>query len=472
MTTAAGFNRPKLAWLVSSRIMIAASLAFLIQIVACLAENFRDESYFGGWYVELETDRIRHALKLHNGAIAFVETPKLAHYRGKQSEQYGFRVIARNGKIIAVSNSKLMQRADIAGADRSTIPDKWFRHLDAGNWFHLAGGTKTHVGGEPVWIEVATLGDPAQQRYYALWKDLIDDVIIPVFPTIFLLSVFAIFSVYRALRPLESASRLAEHINGRNIEQCFPVNNLPREAARFCDAINKLLARLSGLINAQRFFISRAAHELRTPLGIMLLELGKMQGDRARRVESDVDGMTSTINRMLQLARMDVLDAGDLVEITPSEIPEGVIRELAPLAEERQTAISWMTTNDKPFQGDLASIREALLNLVENAIEHSPKNSRVLVRCGPGASFAVEDDGPGLPPDGRQQLFEPFYRANTATDGSGLGLAIVRRTVELHGASVDVEESSLGGTRIRLRFLETVQEREKLGWLSLAPMRQ
>lgn len=104
------------------------------------------------------------------------------------------------------------------------------------------------------------------------------------------------------------------------------------------------------------------------------------------------------------------------------------------------------------LHGDPVAVREALVNLVENAVKHTPAGTAIRVIAGPGRLATVEDGGPGLSPGRTEDLFRPFRKGTGTTGGVGLGLAIVRQAVELHGGSIKVGESSLGGAMFCVQF--------------------
>jgi two-component system, OmpR family, sensor histidine kinase TctE len=106
----------------------------------------------------------------------------------------------------------------------------------------------------------------------------------------------------------------------------------------------------------------------------------------------------------------------------------------------------------RKLRGDPVAVREALCNLVENAVKHTPAGTSILVTVGPDRTITVEDSGPGLASETSDQLFQPFRKGNPSTEGAGLGLAIVRQAVELHRGSIQVGRSSLGGAKFKLSF--------------------
>lgn len=271
-------------------------------------------------------------------------------------------------------------------------------------------------------------------------------------PTIVLTALFAIFSVRHALQPLTRVSQQVENIDPKRPDLQIDSDRLPREAASFAKAINRLLARLTGIINAQDEFLRRAAHELRTPLAIMQLEAEKIKDDGARRLEGAIAEMADMVDRLLHVARIDAARAATMQEIELCELATDALRRLQPLAELHQSRLCQRSTGALCFRGDRLAIREAMRNLVLNGIIHTPPGTTVTVTCGPGAAVTVEDDGPGLPGGNIAALFEPFVRG-PASAGAGLGLAIVQRAVDRHNGRIEVGRSAQGGALFRLHFV-------------------
>ncbi len=441
-----------LSWIVSSRVMIAAALAVLLQFTICLVENLGNERYFASWFLKLETMRVLRTIQNDGGKLKQTYANDLNHYRGQFASAYGYRVSDTTGQVIASSNEALFPSNGPVNNLTRLRPDSWIRHEPDQSKFYFTGGRKFLVAGAPVWIEYVTAGDPAGQRYGALWMDLVEDVWIPVLPTILLLASFAILSVRAALRPLEEASLIAEKLVPPYAGQLPSIKQLPLEANRFYVTINNLLEKFSNLLSSQDKFISNAAHELRTPLGIMLLEVGKITGQRARRLEDDIEIMTGTINRLLGLASMDAIKIEDLTTIDLVSVVSKVSEHVDPLLQKNNCTLLLRDQQPKLFKSQLFTVRDAIVNLIENAIKHSPNGTQIIATCGPGSCVTIEDNGPGFPSGDFENYLEPFHRGNTTADGSGLGLAIVKKAAELHGGNVKICTSSTGGALVQICF--------------------
>ncbi|MEW5964933.1 MAG: HAMP domain-containing sensor histidine kinase [Pseudomonadota bacterium] len=442
---------PTLARITAKWIALAAVLGFAIQAIFCLAENYLDEAYFANWYVKMETARIAEALAVAEVDSRSAALARLRHYSGPTASAYAFRAFDAEGRVFAQHNPSLLTEVSPFGQGNADLPLSWLTKTSA-EWFHVAGGMQRAIGPGVGWIEVATVGDPDHQRLRALALDFYKDVWKPVAPTALFTALLAIAAVRRSLQPLERAAYLAQRINPTRPGMLFDTTGLPREAASFAFAINRLLARVRDMIEAQDHFIARAAHELRTPLAVMQLELAKIDHETARQLETDVSEMGDLVGRLLQIARMDTVASHEVREIDLRRIVKDVVDKLAPVAAARHCSITTRFDRGASFLGDLGAVTETVSNLVVNAIKHSPEGAKVMVTCGPGATLTVDDSGPGLPADRVDELFMPFRRGPTISDGAGLGLAIVQRAVKLHNGVIKAGRSELGGARFWIRF--------------------
>jgi signal transduction histidine kinase len=227
---------------------------------------------------------------------------------------------------------------------------------------------------------------------------------------------------------------------------------MPRETAAFASAINRLMERVSALVQSEKIFIASAAHELRTPLAVMLLELEKIDHPRARRLEADVRGMAESVNRRILLARLEMVQSPELVDLDLGTVVAETMDRLKAWAAAQDHVIDVRLKEPQTMHGDPIAVREALYNLVENAVKHTPSGTSIHITVGPEATITVEDSGPGLATEISDQLFQPFRKGNPSAEGAGLGLAIVRQAIELHRGSIQVGRSSLGGAMFKLHF--------------------
>ncbi len=268
----------------------------------------------------------------------------------------------------------------------------------------------------------------------------------------------------RALRPL---ARVAQAVRERDAESLAPLPEtaLPDELAPLVRALNALLGRLALSMDRQRAFVADAAHELRSPLTALKLQLKLLEraddaGARAAAVRSLGEGIERTawlVEQLLALARNEPgAPALPKAAVDLAEIARGALAATVPLAVAKGTELDLQAEAPVPLQGDAASLTVLVRNLVDNAVRYAPAGTKVDVRVaieGGAPQLVVDDAGPGIPPEDRERVFDRFYRRDPSHgDGSGLGLALVRTVAERHGATVELGESPAGGLRATVSF--------------------
>lgn len=441
-----------LVWTAGCWIIAASLLALLFQVAAGLYANYSDRDYFQRNYIRMEVDRLGAGLVAGPNGIYHAHDSTPPHYGGTHAYHYAFRIRDQIGNTIATSNALMLENAFPIQGRVVNAPFSWQRDLDTGTWFHVAGGLPYAFGDDTVWIEFATLGDPDRQRLNALASDVGQRVLLPALPIEILTLVFAVMGVRRALRPLSAASRQVEALGPGTDHLAIDHAALPHEVGVLTRRIDRLLARNRELIGAQQRLLAHSAHELRTPLAMMLLELGRSNDPAAPRLAGDVRMMSETVNRLLSLARIEALKAPPLKEVDLNQVVARAVESVRGLLDEHQNELSVLDHGAASFKGDPTSIQDSVRNLLENAARHSPLGSRILVTCGPGPQLRVDDSGPGFPDIPHAQLLEPFVKGEQSTSGTGLGLAIVKKAVDLHGGRMRLGRSQLGGASVVISF--------------------
>jgi signal transduction histidine kinase len=445
-------RRPRLTRIISRHIAAAAAIAITVQTLVTLYENFYEEHYFARHYVNLESAKILGGARFENGRLLIEVEDRAPYYYDENSYAYAFRVFDPTVGIVAQRNGQILESVSPFQGDFTRVPQGYILDIEDGRRFHFAGGRLRKVGDRDVWIELAMVGDPAWVAVGVLSRELLQDVAVPLVPLTLLAMAFAAISVHQRLKPLQRAALQADSIAVNDPDSRLDLIGLPREAASFALAINHLLDRAVELVRLQREFIARAAHELQTPLAILMLEAGRIPGGGARRIEADVAEMSANVQRLLALARVDAMAGHVSIRIDLVPIAQHAVDQLRRLAETRSSRIIIEVMEPEPFEGDPVSLQEALRNLIENGVKHTRFGSTVKVTCGPGRYVLVEDDGDGVAEADLDSLFKAFWKGRQAQDGAGLGLAIVRRAVDMHKGSIEVGRSLMGGLRVSLKF--------------------
>jgi signal transduction histidine kinase len=281
-----------------------------------------------------------------------------------------------------------------------------------------------------------------------------------------LLAIVMAWLLTVALRPL---ARVAREVRARDAESLalIPMQGLPDEVSPLVGALNRMLQRLAQSFGAQRAFVADAAHELRSPLTALRLQIGTLRSadDEAARgaaidsLRRGVERAVRLVEQLLTLAHSERgAPAAPTQRVDLSELVRQVIADTAPAALARGSDFELDAEGCVELDGDPAALAALARNLAENAVLHAPAGARVRVRVWreqgvPVLSF--DDNGPGIAEAERERVFDRFYRpGGDGAQGSGLGLAIVRSVAERHGATVTLGDSALGGLRVVVRFGE------------------
>jgi two-component system OmpR family sensor kinase len=266
-----------------------------------------------------------------------------------------------------------------------------------------------------------------------------------------------------ALRPVERMRREAAAISVSGLERRLPVPDTGDELARLATTMNEMLERLQESLGRERRFVDDAAHELRTPLGILKAELDlSLSRERSpQEMEETIRRASEEANRLARLAQ-DLLvlsrSRGGQIpvhreEVDLREVLEDACRDQRERARAAGVELAVRAPEDR-VRLDRARLRQAVENLVDNSLRHVSPGGTIDVIAAvddAGVSISVRDSGPGFPPAFIAHAFEPFARSAAADpDGAGLGLAIVRAVAEAHGGSATAENTTGGGAVVTL----------------------
>lgn len=268
--------------------------------------------------------------------------------------------------------------------------------------------------------------------------------------------VVSLLGVKLIVKPANALSKEIEGIKPDDLEKRLDTSNLPRELFPIANAMNQALSRVEKGFALQQRFIADAAHELRTPLAILLnrIELKLPASPQKQALEKDAKFISRIVEQLLDLSRAQSRDDKPIAPIALAQVVKDVCLLLAPLAIDKGQELELEVSDEEKViavdEGELAIV---VKNLLENAIKHTPQGSKILVSTTP-KQITVEDSGPGIPEDAWEHVFERFWRVNQSDrSGSGLGLSITKTILEHYQGDIDVDnQSRLGGARFRVRF--------------------
>ena len=270
----------------------------------------------------------------------------------------------------------------------------------------------------------------------------------------------------RALLPIERMTERARFITAERLSERLPLHNPDDEMGRLATVFNETLARLEASFDQMRRFTADVSHEVRTPL-TAIRSVGEV-GLREHRDEAayraiigsmleEVDRLASLVDRLLTLSRAETGESRlSVEEVDLRALGENVAAHLAVLAEEKGQAISVEGLGTPCAYADQMVLRQAVINLVDNAIKFSPENGRIRIRVAETADEAIVeviDNGEGIDAASRPRIFDRFFRAGDAEGqrrGVGLGLSIAKGAVEANGGRLTLEVSDANGSTFRI----------------------
>lgn len=272
-----------------------------------------------------------------------------------------------------------------------------------------------------------------------------------------------------ALRPIREFSDKIEEVQAQNLSDSRIEENNVKELNQLGISYNKMLERLSEAFEIQRQFTANAAHELRTPLALMQVQLdlynsASHPGNDAdtlqtiKMVTEQNDKLNRMVKTLLDMSELQTVGRDD--KIILDAIVEEVLADLEPLAQEKNIKLIGKCEDATMIGSDILIYR-LVYNLVENAIKYNHPLGQVTVTAyqrNKHVYLSVEDTGSGIPKELRERVFEPFFRVDKSRSrelgGVGLGLALVREIVRVHDGSICIKSGKTGGTIFEVTFAQ------------------
>jgi signal transduction histidine kinase len=361
--------------------------------------------------------------------------------------------------VVRGPDGQLLLASSVAAAERLESP--------TGGWDHGEYQDLDGVNGETLYSAFARLSTPigpaiiqvaesesviaAQAR--SMVDELLEDAMPLLLPFVLATLIIGVRTIRHSLSPLDALAEQAAKITPTSTELRLPDSDLPRELQPLVAAVNGALNRLDAGFRQQREFTADAAHELRTPLAILAAHLDSLENPQAvAALREDVDRMSRLVGQLLSVAQLEALAVAPDATADLHAIAVDVAASLAPFAVRQGKAIA-VTGAAEPVavRGNADALRQAIRNLVENALQHTPAGSSVEIDVSGQPAVHVVDHGAGVPETLRKRVIERFWRGDRRRgDGAGLGLAIVNRIAAAHGGQLAIGDTPGGGARFSL----------------------
>ena len=356
--------------------------------------------------------------------------------------------------------------ADSAAQDGEDAPRVWVQFLSGAvadaralpleptlapgmHTVHLRSGTYK------VFVKALATGGVLAVSQDATFRDDIarENALRTLMPFLLLMPVLLLLVAVLVRRSFRPVGLLAAELDARSELDLHPIEQekLGTEIRPFANAINRMLERVSASMKAQRRFVADAAHELRSPLAAISLqaerlassEMSEEAEQRLRALRGGIERSRHLLDQLLTLARAEAAPVSAMERISIPNLLRELVEDLLPLAEARQIDLGVVAASGEAAV-NAAELKIVLKNLIHNAIRYAPVGGRVDLNAsveGGSVVISVRDNGPGIPPEERERVFDPFYRGIDGNDtmGSGLGLSIVQTIATRLGARIRMD---------------------------------
>lgn len=458
MSTQRSLRRTLLFWQFAPLLVL---LVFGTMIVYRLALGFAEKEYDRALYESaFDITQLLRKSAEENGRLNLPHSAREVILTDQYDENF-FSIIDERGALI-IGDQRLPLPFNTPAGSRSAV---FYSATLANKPLRLVSApVSLTVRGQPRILRIQVAETLNKRKRLA--DQLLSGFVVPQFVLIVLSGILVLFGIRRGLVPLDE---VRESIAHRSYLDMRPISSakVPEEVLPLIDEINDLLRRLSTVFEGQKRFTADAAHQMRTPLAglaaqtdLALEQDNSAPTNRAlRQIKSVSQRLNHLINQLLLLSHSEAAEAGaSLDTVDLREISQEIVMECAPEAALKGIDLGFEAGPlPVPVYGNRQLLGELLLNLLDNALRYTQDKGSVTVRLdqGPPATLSVIDNGPGIPAEERDLVFERFHRVDRShlEEGTGLGLAIVRQIALAHGADVALLDGDGGrGCDFRVVF--------------------
>ena len=428
--------------LLSVSLQVLAGGTLLIGILFFINAHHEVDELFDAQLAQMA----RMVVDVEPGSIARHENDHPPDHRHEYERKIGFALFSQNGQLTHHSSELLLTR----------LPD------------NCNGFRNTKIDGKR-W-RLFCYRNPKSGEFVVAWQShqirnelsgkIVGTILLPIVIGLPFLALLIWLSSGKILQPVTHLSR---QIAQRTPKDLAPIEyqDTPTEIVPIIDTLNQLLQRMDAALENERRFTADAAHELRTPLAGLRIQLEVAQAQQPPNAAlgkalQAVDRAISLVDALLQLARLDDIGSIELQPTKLTPLIDAAIAEHQQQAQQRGIQLRMDCQRQQPVAARPELLRTLLRNLLDNALKYTPDGGQVCVSSD-AQGLAVTDNGPGIEPEHRQLLQQRFARGRDETAaGHGLGLSIAARICELHRAHLSLDWAEPGrGLKVRVDFDET-----------------
>jgi signal transduction histidine kinase len=374
--------------------------------------------------------------------VALSEPPDTSWVYGAASHDWKYRVVDARGVALLSSDAGAPPfAATPAGFDAAR---ERFDLVVDGLPMHVVTQAESRAG-RPYWIQVAISERAAKLFSGAMVGPILQNALVIAVLSLLLFAFGVQAMLHHLLLPLRRASDAASRIAPRSLETRLSEAAMPRELRPLIRAFNEALDRLQQGYRLQQEFLAAAAHELKTPLALIRGQVELSESEDRELLLSDVDRMARLVQQLLQLAEVSESYNFRMEELAIGAVAGEAVDYLQRLAQRAGVHLDLRVAAAlPPRRADRGALFVLLKNLVENAIQHSPRGAVVTVDVRANG-LSVRDEGAGIPPEHLPELFKRFWRGAGRRDtGAGLGLSICHEVALAHGWSLEARNGDVG----------------------------
>ena len=386
-----------------------------------------------------------------DGTMQLELPAKLSEAYNQADGEYRYAVREEDGRVLFSSGSEV---GPIPMFRRHRHRTYLYNPDGPGAAEFFGAAVRVPVGPATLIVQVEQIGSHTERLVDEVTDEFLTDGGWLGAPLLLTMLAVSILTIRGSLTPLRTLSSKAALITPGHTDLRLPESEVPREILPLVRAVNSALDRLDSGFKMQQEFTADAAHELRTPLAVLGAHIDTLPDqEAAHALRKDVDGMARIVSQLLAVARLEAFDVPADERAELNVLAAEAAFDMGRLAVLDGKSIA-LEAPDPPVVvcGDPPTLRDAMRNLIENALAHTPVGTTVRIRVTDEPAIEVNDAGPGVPPALRDKIFLRFWRADRTGPGAGLGLAIVQQTMAAHGGWVSIDDAPEGGARVTLHF--------------------